>query len=198
MAEGFVELGATAVDHLTDKYWETGYDKVRDIRGRNGRNGQKENRRYKNRLPSPEGERGLGSAERKDSLERESLRSERVLRQYENEPDDPRRKVDPRIEEKRRRDSVRSMSHADGYGYGGSRPRSQPPRSRYYDDDDSDYDERDGQRYRGSGRGYDDDRSQPYGREVIETERYRGVSRAPNTHSGWYLHESVTDSFIAA
>ena len=80
------------------------------------------------------------------------------------------------------------MSYANGYGGGGAsnlapgggydnrRASSQqpPPRSRYYDDDDSDYDERTGERYRTTGRGYGDD----YDREVITTERYKGVSNA--------------------
>lgn len=75
---------------------------------------------------------------------------------------------------------------------------AQPPRTRYYDDDDeygSDYDDRRGSRYQNTGRGYDD-RDRGYGyddrggggggyddrdgnyREVIETERYKGVSGA--------------------
>jgi len=194
MAEGFVELGATTVDHLTDKYWDTAYDKVRSKK--NQHDSKKENRRYKNQLPSPERdpqydqgtERGTA---RDDSLERESLRSERIIKAYENEPDDPRRKVDPRIEDKRRRDSAR-MSNANGYGYD-SRARSQgPARSRYDDDGDSDYDDREGRRYKSSGRGYDDrdDRDYPYDREVIETERYRGVSTSLCISIGRYTYIS--------
>jgi alkaline phosphatase len=59
-----------------------------------------------------------------------------------------------------------------GSQYAGSnRPRSQPPRSRYDDDGDSDYDEKSGRRSRGTGRGYDD---REYDRVIEETERYRG------------------------
>ena len=128
-----------------------------------------------------------GSRRRRDSsLERESETSERVIRQYERERDDPRRKPESVLPDrdlrKLRRDS--RMSYANGYAptQEQGRPRSQPPRGRYYDDeeDGSDYDERGGQRYRSSGKGYDDrdDDDRGYDREVIETERYRGVSRA--------------------
>lgn len=183
MAELF-ELGATGIDHLTDKYFEQGYDRVQNYRKGRKQNTKKENKRSNHRyqLPSPERDPDVVDnntrTKRADSLERESLTSERVLRAYENEPDDPRRKVDPRIEERRRRDSAR-MSYANGYHPG--RPRSQPSRGgRYYEDEDSDYDEREGRRYRAAGRGYDErdreERDTPYGREVIETERYRGVS----------------------
>ncbi|KAI7090714.1 hypothetical protein KC356_g1345 [Hortaea werneckii] len=175
----FVELGATGIGHLTDKYFDQGYDRVQDYRKR--RKSKKENRPYRYQLPSPERDpESDNHSRRADSLERESLTSERVLRAYENEPDDPRRKVDPRVEEKRRRDSAR-MSYYNGYA--DERPRSQPPRSRYYDDEDSDYDEREGRRHRGrgGGYGYDDrnveERDTPYGREIVETERYRGPPR---------------------
>ncbi|OTA22281.1 hypothetical protein BTJ68_14230 [Hortaea werneckii EXF-2000] len=178
MAEDFVELGATGIGHLTDKYFDQGYDRVQDYRKR--RKSKRENRPYRYQLPSPERDPDFDTHSRRaDSLERESLTSERVLRAYENEPDDPRRKVDPRVEEKRRRDSAR-MSYYNGYA--DERPRSQPPRSRYYDDEDSDYDEREGRRHRGrGGYGYDDrnveERDTPYGREIVETERYRGPPR---------------------
>merc|ERR1711939_1097069 len=161
-------MGATGIGHLTDKYFDQGYDRVQDYRT------------YRYQLPSPERDPEFDTHSRRaDSLERESLTSERVLRAYENEPDDPRRKVDPRVEEKRRRDSAR-MSYYNGYA--DERPRSQPPRSRYYDDEDSDYDEREGRRHRGrGGYGYDDrnveERDTPYGREIVETERYRGPPR---------------------
>ncbi|KAK5134003.1 hypothetical protein LTR08_007008 [Meristemomyces frigidus] len=188
MAEAFVELGAEAVNHVTDRYWEDGYDKVRQVRGKNsnGRKNEsnvgstrsrKENREHKYQLPSPERERDLdGSVRRDDSLERESITSARVLKAYENEPDDPRRKVDSQLE-RRRRDSTR-MSYANGYAQsqGPPRPRSQPPR-RYDDDDDSDYDEHEVRRYRTTGRGYDNRDGKDYDREVIETERYRGPPR---------------------
>ena len=193
----FVELGATGVDHLTDKYFDQYYDKVQDYRSRR-KAGKKENLNFRYQLPSPERDPDFDHrSKRADSLERESLTSERVLRAYENEPDDPRRKVDPRIEEKRRRDSAR-MSYAGGYQP--DRPRSQPPRSRYYDDELSDYDEREGRRYKGSGRGYgyDDrdreERDTPYGREIIETERYRGVSPAPCTLSS--EHSLISSSSL--
>ncbi|KXT14939.1 hypothetical protein AC579_3068 [Pseudocercospora musae] len=81
-----------------------------------------------------------------------------------------------------RRDSaVMASGYNDNY-YGNTqyqgegRARSaQPPKSRYYDDDDSDYDERSGKRSSGRGRGWDDrydDRD--YDRVEEITERYRG------------------------
>ncbi|KAK0362888.1 hypothetical protein LTR91_010822 [Friedmanniomyces endolithicus] len=73
------------------------------------------------------------------------------------------------------------MAYANGYGARDERGHSaQPPKSRYYDDDgDSDYDDREGRRYKSGGaRGYDDrDDERGYDREVIETERYRGPAR---------------------
>ena len=192
MAEDFVELGAEGLNKLVDQHWERGYDKVREIRGKKTNERMQEsnvgsrkesnigsrrgNRDYKYQLPSPERDRDLDVDDRRDdSLERESLTSSRVLKAYENEPDDPRRKVDPQLE-RRRRDSAR-MAYANGYAQSQapSRPRSQPPR-RYDDDDDSDYDEHEVRRYRTTGRGYDDRDGKEYDREVIETERYRGVS----------------------
>ncbi|KAK4628518.1 uncharacterized protein CLAFUR5_04600 [Fulvia fulva] len=162
-------------------------------------------RRQRNSPPSPERE-----AYRPGTLQQESEESDRVLREYEQEIDDPKRRAESvldttdlnYIKESRRasvvatsilkvkdkdnrRDSAMASGYDDDYRGGGGyardapRPRSQPPRSRYYDDDDSDYDERSGRRYKaGSGRGYDDDRD--YDRVVEETERYRGpVSSGP-------------------
>lgn len=88
---------------------------------------------------------------------------------------------------KSRRDSAMASGYKDDYresGYRGenNRPRSQPPRGRYYDDEDSDYDERTGDRQRGGGRGYDDrDRDDDNYDTVRETrEVYRGpVSAGP-------------------
>ncbi|KAK4540071.1 hypothetical protein LTR36_009812 [Oleoguttula mirabilis] len=184
MAEAFVELGAEGLNHFTENHFENTYDRVRGRknRGNSGKKqsdgGKKENRDYKYQLPSPERDRDIdGTTVREDSLERQSQSSERLLKAYENEPDDPRRPVDPKLE-KRRRDSAR-MSYANG-GYTPSqapgRPRSQPPRGRY-DDEDSDYDEHEGRRQRTSGRGYDDRDDREYDREVIETERYKGPAR---------------------
>lgn len=190
MAEAFVELGAEAVHHVTENYHDAIYDKITGKTNKNKNqsdNQSASSRKYRNQLPSPERNRDYDrdynrERARDDSLERQSETSWRVTKEYENEPDDPIRPVDPKLERRRRRDSAR-MSYANGYAPSGapSRPRSQPPRSRYDDDGDSDYDEREGQRYRTSGRGYDDrdDRDYPpYDREVIETERYRGVSGA--------------------
>jgi hypothetical protein len=199
-----VELGATALDHITDNHFEKAWDRVRQARGLPptytppsggaatasgvpGGQGQPPRSRnigrHRNTLPSPEEgdrERNTVYIERRrvrdDSLERQSETSERVLRSYQLEADDPVRPVDKKLQ----RESVRAMSQANGNAP--PRPRSQPPRTRYYDDDDdSDYDERDGRRYRASGRGYEDrdDRDYvPYDREIVETERYRGVSNA--------------------
>ncbi|KAF2768946.1 hypothetical protein EJ03DRAFT_351783 [Teratosphaeria nubilosa] len=195
MAETFVELGATTVDHLTEQYWDRAYDKVSGRKRQTSPGAQAEGDprnivssrnpgRHRNTLPSPERERDRDTVyiserrkqKRDDSLERESQASERVIGAYENERDDPIRPVDPRLE-RARRDSARPMSQANGYAPS-ARPRSaNPPRTKYYDDD-SDHDERDGRRYRSSGRGYDDYDDQPYDREIIETERYRGVSNA--------------------
>jgi hypothetical protein len=159
-------------------------------------------RKQKNRLPSPEGSieswnrdlyRQTSREEpRSPSLDRESQRSEQVIRAYEADPRDPPARPEQVLPKKDlrklRRDS--RMSYANGYGGGGPnlapggyenrRASSQqpPPRSRYYDDDDSDYDERTGERYRTTGRGYDDKYGDDYDREVITTERYKGVSGA--------------------
>jgi hypothetical protein len=118
----------------------------------------------------------------------ESIQSERVLREYEAERDDPKRKpsaslvgrsVSLRQPKDRRRDSTR-MSHANG-GYGRSeRPGSQrgggSKYDDYYDDEyESDYDDRTGRRAKTTGRGYDAERDREFDREIIETERYRGV-----------------------
>lgn len=89
--------------------------------------------------------------------------------------------------ESRRDSAVMASGYNDNY-YGNTqyqgegRARSaQPPKSRYYDDDDSDYDERSGKRSSGRGRGWDDrydDRD--YDRVEEVTERYRGpVSAGP-------------------
>ena len=122
----------------------------------------------------------------------ESLQSERVLREYEAERDDPKRKpsaslvarsVSLRQPKDRRRDSVR-MSHANG-GYGrserqGSQRGGGSKYDDYYDDEyESDYDDRTGRRTRTTGRGYDAERDREFDREIIETERYRGVSAEP-------------------
>lgn len=123
-------------------------------------------------------------------IDEESQQSEQILREYEAERDDPKRKpsaslvarsVSLRQPKDRRRDSVR-MSQANG-GYGRSeRPSSQRGNSRYddyYDDEyESDYDDRTGRRTKTTGRGYDAERDREFDREIIETERYRGVSFA--------------------
>ena len=234
MAEAFVELGAEGVNWVTDKYFESGYDKVQQrFKGKKGnQNNQKDQnsqgrrgtydetyetkenvavggpnqqystvsgrqRRHQNRLPSPEGKPGARDIPRNNqpprspSLDRESLRSEQVIRAYEADPRDPPARPETVLSKKDlkklRRES--RMSYANGYGggsnmqapYDSRRPQSQQPaKSRYYDDDDSDYDERTGRRYRTTGRGYDDgyDDDRDYDREVVTTERYRGVSGA--------------------
>lgn len=252
----FIELAAEAIDHVTDKHFDNGYDYVRgrfgkpikvsksttvadnnprpddqrdsyrDEQQRNSAVGRRAQnvtttpspatpaphkshtlasssstagpgapRRYINQLPSPERERNFTDpaspdtrrdSRRPSSLERQSQTSERILRAYENEVDDPSRKVEsvlPEYTHLKGTNRNRDMSYANGYGgdnasYAPSRPRSQqPPKSRHYDDDEgSDYDERNGRHYRSGGRGYDDDRDRDYDREIIETERYRGVS----------------------
>jgi hypothetical protein len=155
------------------------FDKLHDkVTGSSSKRDSKP-RRYRNQLPSPERDDRRSSVQRDDSLERQSLQSDRITTAYENERDDPIRPVDPKLEKKRRRDSAR-MSYANGYAPQDRAHSAQPPRNRYYDDDDSDYDERTGRRYKDGGRGYDDryddsdDRG--YDREVITEERYRGVS----------------------
>jgi len=192
MAETFVELGAEAVHHLTERHWDRGWDKFRQVRGKkpllpadSTTSVSRKSNRHRNHLPSPERERdrvvdgSYVASERGHPVpgeevdERSSLESrttERVTTAYENETDDPVRPVDPQLERQRTKSST--MSAANGYADEGRARSQQPPRSRYYDDD-SDYDEREGRRYRnGNGRGYDDDNY----REIIETERYRGVS----------------------
>ena len=193
----FVELGAEGLDHLTDKYFERGYDKVKNRKQSKkqqkssavGSENQPQQRKY--RLPSPERERGEPPPVRDREIEEQSETSERVLRAYENERDDPKRRPNPSIVGAPRRGppprdfvppttigvntaGATMGSYATGYAPS-QRPNSQqPPKQRYYDDDDSDYDERSGRRQRASGRGYDDD-DRNYDREIVETERYRGV-----------------------
>ena len=156
--------------------------------------GSQKSRKHRNRLPSPEGNHEERSKEnyrdsdrrraRDRSLDRESEFSEQVIKDYQRDRRDPPRKPESVLSQKDlktlRRDS--KMSYANGYG--SNRPHSaQPPRTRGHDYDDeygSDYDERSGRRYKTTGRGYeDDDRydDRPYDREIIETERYRGVSK---------------------
>jgi hypothetical protein len=126
----------------------------------------------------------------------ESSHSERVLREYEAERDDPLRKpsaslvaksVGLRLASDKRRDSVGMSQAAPGYGrseHGRSEratsQRGAPTRNDdYYDDEyESDYDDRTGRRTRATGRGYDAERDREFDREIIETERYRGVSLA--------------------
>jgi hypothetical protein len=163
-------------------------------------------RRQRNRLPSPEGRAPENwdsrqdenrdyrrrSDRRSDDLDRESEVSERVIREYESERDDPSRRAET-VLSKRDLNKLNSreanMSYANGYAGGNNlaapqydrrASSQQPQRSRYYDDDDSDYDERSGRRYRTTGRGYDDgyEDDRGYDREIVETERYRGVSGA--------------------
>ena len=163
-------------------------------------------RRQKNRLPEPEDDiknwdkenyRSRRDSIRSASLDRESQRSEQVLRAYESDPRDPPARAETVLSKKdlkklNRDRGAANMSYANGgYGYGNQslapgqydqrRSSQPPPRSRYYDDDDgSDYDEKSGRRYRTTGRGYDDgyDDDRDYDREVITTERYKGVSGA--------------------
>lgn len=121
----------------------------------------------------------------------ESSHSERVLREYEAERDDPSRKpsaslvaksVGLRLPDDKRRDSVGMSQAAPGYGRSerATSQRGAPTRNDdYYDDEyESDYDDRTGRRTRATGRGYDAERDREFDREIIETERYRGVSLA--------------------
>lgn len=154
-------------------------------------------RKQRNQLPSPDRDIHTERGDTTTVIQREIETNDRILKQYEAELDDPKRNpasvlpnrdlwtlkesVDPR------RDSAMASGYNDNYlqtqYQGEGRARSaQPTRSRY-DDDDSDYDERSGRRYRDArGRGYDDrdDRDDRYDRVVEETERYRGpVSSGP-------------------
>ena len=160
-------------------------------------------RKQKNRLPSPEGsieawDRESHSARSRDqvrspSLDRESQRSEQVIRAYEADRSDPPARPEAVLPQKDlrklRRDSRMSYGNQGGYANSNLAPSQydnrrqsqsqQPPRSRYDDDEGSDYDERTGQRYRSSGKGYDDrGYDDDYDREVVTTERYKGVSGA--------------------
>ena len=146
-------------------------------------------RRQRNQLPSPDRDRDrdrdADPINRRDSirsLQQESETSDRILRAYELETDDPKRNPESvlssrdlrSLQEASRRDSAMASGYQDSYvgSRYDDRPRSQPPRGRYYEDDDSDYDERSGRRYeKRNGRGYDD---RDYDRVIEETERYRG------------------------
>ncbi|KAK5165770.1 uncharacterized protein LTR77_008693 [Saxophila tyrrhenica] len=169
-------------------------------------------RRQKNRLPSPEGNApNWDSRKENQDFDRESEVSERVIRAYESERDDPSRKAESVLSKRdlkklNSRDAAK-MSYANGYSSGNLQAPSgyerransqQPPRGRYYDDDDSDYDERSGRRYRASGRGYDDyDDDRGYGREVIETERYRGPARDYDARRTGYGAQKGNDPYGA-
>ncbi|QIW98457.1 hypothetical protein AMS68_003975 [Peltaster fructicola] len=130
--------------------------------------------RHTAELPSPERERSENYhppppvVDDRD-YDQQSENSARVLRNYENERDDPRRKPD------------REYYRRDMAYYDDQRPSSRGAprsRSRYDDDGGSDYDEHTGRRYQTSGRGYEQDRrSRDYDREIIETEVYRGPPR---------------------
>ena len=121
-------------------------------------------RKQRNTLPSPD--RDIDTARsRRDSfrsLHQESQISDRILRDYELEADDPKRapesvlsSKDLRLLQGRSRIDSGMSGYNDTYTqtqYAATeRPRSQgPAKSRYYDEDgDSDYDERSGRRYRG-------------------------------------------------
>lgn len=178
-------------------------------------------RKQKNRLPSPESDdryprqttyrQTTATRPRDSSLDRQSEQSEQVIRAYELERDDPRVKAETVLSKRdlRQLDRDNKMSRANGYAPSGNgRARSENRGGRYYDDDeDSDYDERSGRRYRNTGRGYDDgydDDDRRYDREIITTEKYRGVSRdlcpyAADTehHADWTsysLQEITTQS----
>ncbi|GAB7366238.1 hypothetical protein MBLNU230_g7795t1 [Neophaeotheca triangularis] len=239
MADDFVELGATALDRLTNtKGWDRTIDFITGskhnktgapVSGLGTGQESKAVRKRRVELPSPEREtyrprhthrshyqppqpppppeseyfsrKRFGVEDSVDlnsdrELERQSHNSDRVLREYENEPDDPRRVPDPRyLPYQYTAPPVippppgpqHYFDHRDDYydrnsgimSYAG-RPRSQPPRG-YYSDEESDYDERTGKRYSGrsaKGRGYEDSRDgRPYDREIVEKEIYRGPPR---------------------
>lgn len=151
-------------------------------------------RKQLNTLPPPQGDLVNYPREsaRDVGLEREF--NESILQEYEAETDDPKRDPASVLPDKylwtlqksvaaSRRDSAMASGYDDGYHQnsqyqGENRARSaQLPKSRYYDDDDSDYDEHTGRKYQGGGRGYRDrdrDDYRDYDRVVEETERYRG------------------------
>ncbi|OQO15047.1 hypothetical protein B0A48_00429 [Cryoendolithus antarcticus] len=139
----------------------------------NDRPRQKSNR-HRNTLPSPErdpNDRDYDPYSDRE-LEVQSQTSERVIRAYEDERDDPKRRPHPSIvgSTRSRQSRGTKMSHANGGGrYSHSRGR--------YDDDDSDYDDRSGRRVKSNGRGYDPATGREYDREIVETERYRGPPR---------------------
>lgn len=182
-----VEFAANSVNAFAEsKYFDNIYDVVTGAKKKpQPAAAVSDSARPRGDRPRPA--RNQPSPERYD-IDLESEQSERVLREYEAERDDPSRKPSASIvgsttrsrrDPDARRDSVR-MSHANA-GYGRSeRPTSQRGGSRYddyYDDEyESDYDDRTGRRMRATGRGYDADRDRDFDREIVETERYRGVS----------------------
>ena len=195
-----VEFAATTVDAFADtKYFDKLYDVVTGHKAPKSKNNAaisdsarprgdpSDHQPPASRRGAPSSRTHFDLSPSRHDLDEESEQSERVLREYEAERDDPSRKpsaslvgTSSRLQRRNkddRRDSTR-MSHANG-GYG----RSERPASRggskyddYYDDEyDSDYDDRTGRRFKASGRGYDADRDRDFDREIIETERYRGV-----------------------
>ncbi|KAI5367189.1 hypothetical protein Slin14017_G022250 [Septoria linicola] len=150
---------------------------------------------------------------------------QRVLEEYEDEPDDPTRNPASVLPDKdlwtlqkyekstkqlssagSRRDSGMTSGYNDDYrgntqyqAETRSRSAQPPPRSRYYDDDDSDYDERTGRKYDGGGRGYGDRDDRDYDRYVETTERYRGppVDRRGPDRRESYGRSEYAESYAA-
>lgn len=148
-------------------------------------------RKYRNTLPAPEPELELNLG-RGNLLTERSLRKQELLLPPKKNlllekglpPKEDLLLVYKSKSNKSRRDSAMASGYRDDYresGYRGEndRPRSQPPRGRYYDDEDSDYDERTGDRHRGGGRGYDD-------RDDYDTvKETREVYRGPAQNRPW-------------
>lgn len=193
-AEHFVELGVEGINHLIDKHWDRGYHAVHRTLHRKGvihappLPPAPAVAPDENTAPNPPPPRSSDDS----ASDRSSPAGKRKRRQHKNSLPTPETDLpDPLLRQTHTIPNTR-MSTANG----GLAPQSQqqransaqPPRSRYYDDDDeygSDYDDRYAHARRSNGRGndrgYDDGYEQdnrPYEREVIETERYKGVSQA--------------------
>ena len=197
MAEVFVETGARVVNYVVEKYWDPGYDSLTSALRRKRVIAQQQTGLTENTAPFASSDAAPRTRSAADSLWKAKPAQEVGIR-------NKNYTLNKETGEYFRQPlSGSRMSYSNG-GFGQPQQQqransAQPPRSRYYDDDDeygSDYDDRNGRRHGTTGHGYDDrydDDARPYDREVIETERYKGVSgalvvRQPDPRHTHHLH----------
>jgi len=142
-------------------------------------------RKQINTLPSPEQELGRGNllTERALRIQEQILPQKKGLLLEKGLPPKEDLLLVYKSKSKSRRDSAMASGYRDDYresGYRAENDRPREQRGRYYDDEDSDYDERSGDRHRGGGgRGYDD-------RDDFDTvKEVREVYRGPAANRPW-------------